>query len=185
MKNSALFHWYKREKRLILGLSVCIIAALLVVFSQALEREMARAEEAAFKTVMAELNAILAYKTAEKMAQNKRAEIKNFVNHNPMEWMKSTPVNYSGVQDDSTQVAPGHWFFAKAESAIVYRVINTDMIKITGTDDAEFIRFRVVLEYVDSNNNQQYDESVDRVVGLELEPLQIFQWLAIDAGAAS
>lgn len=77
MKNSALFHWNKREKRLLFGLSVCIIAGLLVALSQALEREMARAEEAMFRTVVAELNAMLVYKTAEKIAQNRKQKTGN------------------------------------------------------------------------------------------------------------
>ncbi len=185
MKNSALFHWYKREKRLLFGLSVCIIAGLLVVFSQALEREMARAEEAMFRTVVAELNAMLVYKTAEKIAQNKKAEIKNFVNHNPMEWMASTPVNYSGIEEgDYANAVPGHWFFSEQEGTIVYRVINTDMIRIMGADETEFVRFRVALNYLDSNNNQQFDELRERLVGLKLASLQRYQWIAIDANAA-
>lgn len=185
MKNSALFHWYNREKRLLFGLSVCIIAGLLVVLSQALEREMARAEEAMFRTVVAELNAMLVYKTAEKIAQNRKQEIKNFVNHNPMEWMESTPVNYSGIEEgDYAEVAAGRWFFSQAEGAIIYRVINTDMIKIMSTDETDFVRFRVVLNYLDSNNNQQFDEQQERLIGLKLQPLQNYKWIAIDASAA-
>lgn len=185
MKNSALFHWYKREKRLLFGLSVCIIAALVVVLYQALEREMARAEEAMFRTVVAELNAMLVYKTAEKVAQDKRQEIKNFVNHNPMEWMDSAPVNYIGVQDDFTQVAVGRWFFSQTEGVIAYRVSHTDMIELDsieapGREGAKYVRFRVVLDYIDSNNNQEFDELEERIIGLRLQPLDYYKWTAIE-----
>ncbi|UZE95781.1 hypothetical protein [Alkalimarinus alittae] len=179
MKNSPLLHWYKRRKGLLFGISACIIATLLVVLGQALEREMARAEEAMFRTVVAELNAMLVYKTAEKVAQNKKQEIKNFVNHNPMEWMETTPVNYSGIEDDYAQVNAGRWFFAQTEQAIVYKVINTDMVEIDGTDKPEYLRFRVVLDYLDNNKNQQFDELEERLIGLRLQPLQHFKWFAI------
>ncbi|WP_250656581.1 hypothetical protein [Alkalimarinus coralli] len=177
MKNSALFHWYKREKRLLFGLSACIITVLLVLLAQAIDREMARAEKAMFTTVLTDLNAMLIFKTAEKVAQNNKQEIKKFVNHNPMEWMDETPVNYSGVEEgDYAHVAPGHWFFSKREKAIIYRVINKDMVELTDTDETEFMRFRVVLDYLDHNRNQQFDEPTERLIGLKLKPLQGYQW---------
>lgn len=185
MPEDSLFHWVKREKRLLFWLSVCIIAVLLVYLTRSLEREMARAEEAMFRTVVAEVNAMLIVKTAEYVAKNRKQEVKNFVNHNPMDWMDRTPMNYSGnVEGNYTHVAPGHWFFSSDEKAIVYRVINTDLIKIAGTDKPEFIGFRVVLDYFDDNQNGQYDDADERLVGLKLQPLQRYQWFAIDAQIA-
>jgi len=186
MPNKAVFHWAKREKRLVFWLSVCIISVLLVYLSNALEREMARAEEAMFRTVVAEINAMLIVKTAEKVSQNKKGDMKNFVNHNPMSWMKTTPMNYSGIVDggtfgeEFTHVAPGHWFFSSTEKAIVYRVINTDMVEITGTDKPEFIRFSVALDYIDQNQNAHFDEQKERLIGLKLQPLQEYRWFAIN-----
>jgi hypothetical protein len=186
MPDKAMHHWAKREKRLIFWLAVCLISVLLVYLSNALEREMARAEEAMFKTVLAEINAMLIVKTAEKISQNKKGDVKNFVNHNPMNWMKTTPVNYSGIvegrtfDEEFTDVTPGHWFFSRTEKAIVYRVINTGMVEIKGTDKPEFIGFRVVLDYIDNNQNAQFDEHKERLIGLKLQPLQEYKWRAIN-----
>lgn len=102
-----------------------------------------------------------------------------------MEWMESPPVNYSGIEEgDYAEVVAGRWFFSQTEGAIIYRVINTDMIRIMSTDETDFVRFRVVLSYLDSNNNQQFDEHKERLIGLKLQPLQNYQWIAIDANAA-
>ncbi len=181
MHGKAVFHWAKREKRLVFWLSICIIAVLLVHLSNALEREMARAEEAMFKTVVAEMNAMLIVKTAEKISQNKKRDMKNFVNHNPMSWMKTTPMNYSGINAGNyVDVAPGKWFFSSTEKAIVYRVINTESVEIEGTDKPGFIGFTVVLDYLDRNQNAQFDEQDERLVGLKLKPLQKYKWLAIN-----
>ncbi len=181
MPKKALFHWAKREKRLVFWLSICIISILLVYLLNALEREMARAEEMMFKKVVAEINAILIVKTAEKIAQNKKGDMKNFVNHNPMSWMKTTPMNYSDINTGNyADVAPGHWFFSSTEKAIVYRVINTDMVEIEGTNKSEFIGFTVILDYIDRNQNAQFDEQNERLIGLKLKPLQEYKWLAIN-----
>lgn len=152
---------------------------------QALERALASAEEAMFRTVVAELNAMLVYKTAEKVAQNKKQEIKNFVNHNPMDWMESPPVNYSGIEDDYTKVKAGRWFYSPRDQVIAYRVIYTESVNVEGAEGieskerAEYLRFRVVLDYLDHNNNQQFDELEERLIGLRLQPLKRYQWLAV------
>ena len=72
---------------------------------------------------------------------------------------------------------------------IVYRVINTDRVMVTATEkpsvgnvaasksnirDNEYLRFKVVLDYIDSNDNQQLDEPEERLIGLRLQPLSHF-----------
>ena len=77
-------------------------------------------------------------------------------------------------------MAPGHWFFSSEEKAIVYRVINTDMIEVKGSDKPDFIRFKVVLDYIDQNQNARFDEQKERLLGLKLQPLQEHKWFAIN-----
>ena len=182
MPGKALFHWAKHEKRLVFGLSVCIISVLFLYLSNALEREMAIAEEVMFKTALAEINTMLIVKTAEKVSQNKKEDMKNFVNHNPMNWMKTTPMNYSGINTgDYADAKPGSWFFSSNKKTIVYRVTNTNSVEIEGANNSEFISFRLALDYIDSNKNAQFDEQNERLVGLKLKPLNKYRWLAINS----
>lgn len=98
-----------------------------------------------------------------------------------MDWMESTPVNYIGIEDDYDQVKAGRWFFSQADGEVVYRVIHANMIEIASEEESEYVRFRVVLDYLDNNGNQRFDEPEERLIGLRLQPLHFYKWMAIES----
>ncbi len=140
-------------------------------------------------TVLAQIRETVIVKTAEQRVLNQKEDLKQFVNANPMNWMKQTPLNYSGIIDGSGTADHGNdlaglpgarWYFDQSKGQLLYKASSLEDLIIDGvpaTEDHAILRFRIALHFLDRNKNRQYDENSDKILGLRVQPLQQFEWI--------
>ncbi len=164
------------DRKFRLSLTLVVIAILMAVLLPALEREAMRAEQAGFRMVVGQLESVLLVKTAEMVAKDRLGDLKNFVNHNPMNWMKPPPINYieTDSQSDASRMRcheaePGYWFFDPVQALLVYKPNYAEGFGTQTTGDC--VVFRLALAYLDRNGNGVFDETRDRISGLTLKRL--------------
>ncbi|MCP5168584.1 MAG: hypothetical protein H6999_02355 [Hahellaceae bacterium] len=163
------------NRRLTVWITISLISVLAFLLLRALDREVARAEQAGFRMVVAQVESVLAVKTAELVAKDQRNNLKNFVNHNPMDWMNPPPMNYSGIVTEAGSggasyhnMAAGHWYFDPQRHLLVYMPADTQgFVRIAGEVDS-FIQFKVTLDFLDRNSSGAFEQNKDRILGLKL-----------------
>lgn len=129
-------------------------------------------------TVLAQLHEAIAIKTAEVKLSEPKQGLKNFVNNNPMNWLKQPPMNYSGiigVEGKVPSLQGARWYFDEVTSTLLYKAAEES--DLVGSDmERGIARFRVELVYIDKNRSGRFEEAEDKATGLELSPVTPFRW---------
>lgn len=134
------------------------------------------AERAMIKTVVGNIRSALGLEIAERVLRNRSNTINSLQNSNPIALLAQPPANYIGeVTDDSQVQQKGVWYFNTSDSALVYRVRFGKYLK-TDLPGPPRVRHKVKLVYKDSNRNNRYDRGIDPITGLDLVPLEHFEW---------
>lgn len=168
LSGGRVWGWLPRRMRL--WMSVGVLALLLWFLLGALARQADRASVTAERVILNQLRAALVIKTAEIGLSRQRA-YRDWIGINPMSLLDAPPVAYDGLC--AGPLHPGHWCFEVAgegekgpTGALRYRSTVPAPQKETGNYVQNWM---VVLEYNDSNGNNQRDDD-DRVTGLKLSP---------------
>jgi hypothetical protein len=84
---------------------------------------------------------------------------------------------YTGEFDaiDPALVDGGYWYFDRADSALVYRVRNTEFFRSSLPGPAR-VRFRLELLFDDINGDGEYNPEAEQVLGVTLKTLDQFEW---------
>ena len=187
--------------------TIFAVIILLVILSAILNRvvyHLTFAEQALVSNVVTNINAALRLTEAEYIASDRHGELQELVGSNPVALISQRPddyparltdrpehqallnaggmrgqmANYVGAFEDPDpdQYSRGSWYFNESEGTLVYLVRNRELFSssLEGTDR---IRFRIVLEYEDRNDNGRYDKTVDRSKGIKLRSLDNYTWL--------
>lgn len=99
-----------------------VIAVLTGVLLQRLYIYRVQAEQAAVQRLVAVLQAALAARAANPVAQGRTDELARLALQNPMGWLARPPANYVGeyFMPAPEAVSPGHWYFDRKRHLLVY-----------------------------------------------------------------
>jgi len=159
-----------------LVLVVLIISIMGLIAIDRLLNYRIDAERAMIQTVIGNIRSGLGMEIAQRVARDRIGTIHNLEDTNPIELLAQPPNNYIGEIDHESQVnEDGVWYFDTAASALVYRVRFGDYFK-TRLSGPPRMRHRIKLVYTDNNRNNRFDPGIEHVSGLDLVPLEDYEW---------
>jgi len=135
------------------------------------------AERAMIKTVRGNIRSALGLETAQLALQGKLNQLPKLAGSNPFSLLAQNPSDYIGEfknNNPKTQQL-GIWYFNPTEQAIIYNLRYSKDFK-TKLKGQPRVRFRIKLIYSDKNRNHRYDAKIDTIAGLDLLPLEPYQW---------
>lgn len=186
--------------------TIFAIIVLLIVLSAILNRAVVYftlAERALVDNVVTNINTALRLTEAEYVASGRQHDLPDLAGSNPAKLVSARPAgylqkitdrpdhqallnissdkplpNYLGEMSDPqpSEYQRGSWYFDNEERTLVYMVRNRELFR-TALQGPERIRYRIVLEYDDSNNNDRYERGIDRYKGIKLKPVDDYEWL--------
>lgn len=158
---------------------VIIIISVLGLF--AIDRIFAiriAAEQAAVKQIVGTIKSALGLEVARLALAGKMSSVAKLNKTNPINLLSQKPSNYIGEKDDSNHIVePGTWYFDKKQKALIYNVIYKENFT-TPLKGIARIRHQITLVYNDRNNNNRFDLRYDNIAGLDLFPLEKYNWNA-------
>jgi len=178
--NKTNFHTINNEKGfslLELVVVITIIGALLVIAVEKLLTVQVSAEQVAMQQVLGSLKSAMSLNIAAHIADQNIKGLVDAENTNPMDWLSEKPDNYIGTlnEPDPTDIKGFNWYYDTYSQTLVYRVSNQEYFK-TSLNGAARARFKVKLDYTDSNANGLYEKDIDEITGLQLISLNPYEW---------
>ena len=159
-----------------LVLVILIISIMGLIAIDRLLNYRVDAERAMIQTVVGNIRSGLGLEIARRVARDQIDTINQLEGSNPIELLAQPPSNYIGEIDNESQVnRNGVWYFDTSSSALVYRVQFGDYFQ-TRLPGPPRVRHRIRLVYTDNNRNDRFDYGIDPVTGLDLVPLENYQW---------
>lgn len=182
------------------------VIVILIVLSAILNRAVTYfsiAERALVTNTVTNINTALRLQEAAYHASGRSEQIADLAGSNPVALIAARPENYARMLDrelgdqtlaggDAGKVMAGYigaienprpseyrrgsWYFDSGNGCLVYMVRNRELFT-TELDGPERIRFRIVLDYDDRNNNGRYDSAADQLLGVKLKPVDEYEWL--------
>ena len=157
-----------------------IVVLLLVIAVNKLLPLRADAERTAMEGVLGTLKSALSIEVSAHIAKGKIPALSVLADSNPMRRLSEIPRNYLGELDapDPATIEGGQWYFDLKSHTLIYRVseVNVDYFK-TALPGPARARFAVRLDYDDANGNGRFDNGVDALRGVRLEPLEAYSWI--------
>ncbi len=88
-----------------------------------------------------------------------------------------TPSNYGGivVDDSDPNLEPGHWYFDQDDYLLFY-ILNYSEFFTSGLDGPPRIRYKVEMNFIDQDNDDVFDPSVDKLNSIKLNAVDEFEW---------
>lgn len=159
---------------------VVVIILVVILFLVAFDRLLplrGDAEAAHVATVIGGLRSAIGLEAATRITREGLPALADLEGINPMTLLQEWPDNYIGetAELDRTEIGPGAWFFELESEALVYRVRFPQYLEDEPQHPAE-LRWRVTLQYEDTDGSGHYEPESDRVRGLRLEPLDRHEW---------
>ncbi len=163
---------------------VVVIVLISILGVIALNRMWAwrlQAERTMVKSVVGNIRSALGLETANLALHDKLHKLPSLSGSNPVVLLAQPPADYIGVYRDSNDKTkkPGIWYFNPLQKALIYTIRYTEGFK-TSLKGLPRIRYAVKLIYSDKNRNGRYDTGIDSIAGLDLLPLDSFEWLDIE-----
>lgn len=93
------------------------------------------------------------------------------------EFKMAPPPNYIGVrfQPDPSDLEAGIWYFDLADNTLVYTVKNNEYFS-SDTPGIAAVKFQVILDYQDKNENNIFDLPADEFTAIKLKNLNSYHW---------
>lgn len=155
-----------------LVLVILIISILGIAAIDRLLEYRVDAERAMVQTVVGNLRSGLGLEVAKRVARDEIRSINNLQNSNPIALLAQPPENYIGEITNESQVdKTGVWYFDTRTSALVYRIRFSDYFRTPLPGPAR-VRYRIELVHM----NDTSGEETTHVAGLNLVPLENYQW---------
>lgn len=159
-----------------------MITLIGILFTVAVDRLLVlkvEAERTTMLQIVGALRSAMSIQVAKKISSGSVDQLPGMAGSNPMDWLSEKPENYIGVKDepDPADIKGYQWYFDSYNNWLVYRVTNSDYFSspIKGAPRA---RFRVNLDYTDTNENKEFDPDIDEIHGLTLQSVEPYRWLA-------
>ena len=134
------------------------------------------AERASLQSVVGAMRTALGLETTRLALRQQLSQVPKLIGSNPMNLLAQAPDNYLGEIDPDKQPSKeGHWYFDSNEQLLVYRLRYTNGFS-SELGGVPRIRYRIKLVYNDNNRNGRFDRSVDDIGGLDLVPVEPYQW---------
>lgn len=187
--------------RLELVIAAIVIFIVAGIFLQKIMLMAARAERQFLENSVINLNTSLHHQAAMMYLKGQRNQLPAMEGMNPFYFSQTAseyyinndqtstvnyldgtqyrilPSKYGGELDypdeDSTQ--PGYWYYNREKRELIYRISNDEFFSAEGSSFAH-MRYRVTINYEDSNENNQYDPASDVYLGIELKRIGSYQW---------
>jgi len=160
-----------------LAVVLVIVSVLLGVIGTRFFDIQAYAEQAATEQVAGALQSALGMKVAEHFLKGGTKGLESLEGSNPMDLLAQVPKNYLGAlrRPDPSGIDGGHWYFDTGTRVLVYQVRNRERLE-GGARNPVRIRLAVRLQYEDRNGNGILDRGTEKIVGVELVPLEPYRW---------
>lgn len=130
-----------------------------------------------FDATLEHLNSSINSLVTEHIAKGDLTDLVRYQNTNPMQLLTSDSHNYLGEFSQGKQkIVPASWYFNRTSRQLVYQLRDASKVKQQGAYSRQ-LSFKLSLKYQDNNQNQRYDQGVDEVSGLILQPVSPYQWL--------
>jgi len=162
-----------------LALVVVILGVLVLIFTRRIQRVEAEMERTSVELMARQIRNYLTVMKMTALAEGRYAGIARWAGGNPFELMQYKPDDYFGetTRDTPDKVPPGNWYYDKRDGNLIYKVRRSGYLRTDLAGPAR-IRFRLDINYQDSNGNGRYDPDGDRFVGLSFHALDHYEWVA-------
>lgn len=87
------------------------------------------------------------------------------------------PSNYGGIviDDSDPNLEPGHWYFDQDDYLLFY-ILNYSEFFTSDLDGTPRIRYKVEMNFIDQDNDDVFDPSVDKLNSIQLNAIDEFEW---------
>lgn len=161
-------------------LIVIMLGVLMVIFMEKTLRLDVQGERIKLDAVIAQLRSAVAIEFVNRVVHEGGIDSTLSLRHdNPMRYLQITPPDYLGelAQAPPGGVGPGVWYFDRQDQVLVYTVRNGAYFR-SALEGGARARFVLELVYSDVNRNARFDRGVDRINGVDVIPLERFDWLS-------
>ena len=153
----------------IVGVTVVVIAILMVVLTPKLEQEIVNAERQQFQFRLAELRSAVLLQEAVLVAKDQMDQAYRYEGLNPMNWMKPETSHYLGEMTlESVTGQGGNWVYDPSRKVIAYKAKN--IISETGKTNSKWLQFKVVALWSKEKGSKEQSNLVAK--GLRLKRVE-------------
>lgn len=192
--------WLDRNlSRLELIVSVTIILLFIGAFIQHMLIVFARAERSMVTSTVTNINTALKYRAVFDLMKQDYSDLADLGNSNPMNVVEARqqpdggvagpeqaasgidsagqPGNYTGELENPDPAAEpkGSWYYDKGRRQLVYIVRNTEFFS-SSLPGVPRLRFRVHIDYTDSDANGKFDPPADKYRSVHLQSMDHYDW---------
>ncbi len=167
---------------------IMLVVILLMVFIGIALRMFlnfaADAERMEMQEVLDSLQTSVMTVMSEHLIKDGLEHLESLDGTNPMRLLQKAPVNYAGeLGSNDPRPDAGHWYFDRDRQVLIYLVKNDRFFSILENNKSNRIIegkseaiFKLIFNFADNNKNRKFDVDVDTAQGLELSPINDYQW---------
>ena len=146
---------------------------------------MQNIERTALQQILRQLNAAATLKMAEYVALDKLSLMSEQVRVNPISWLdiremqgwgsyqgEASNVNFAKMDEQT-------WIYDQSLDRLIYKVAYPELL-VNSDPVANKIQFKVDFDYVDYNENGQFDSTTETINGLMIVALYPYRWQSIN-----
>ena len=178
--------WYKAiQQRLSffeIVVSIAVIVVFLLVAQPFFSQMMENVERISVQQIVRKLNAAATLKMAEHVALDKLHLIEGELRENPVAWLDLDDLGgwdrYQGEVEfvNFHQLREQRWIYDQSTGRLIYKLAYPELVD---NDDPikNRIQFRLMIDYVDINQDGQYTKKLDTINTLKVEAVYPYRWL--------
>jgi len=163
------------------GVSVILVLILLLLAQPFFSRMLENLERTAVQQIVRQLNSAAQFKMAEYVALDKLNLLPEQIGVNPVAWLDINDLGgWNGYQGEVNNINFGQlevqqWVFDKLTRRLVYKVKYPELLNNQDPQNNR-IQFRVEMDFVDFNNDGNFDAKTDTINGLIVMAVYPYQW---------
>ena len=155
---------------------VCVVSVMAGILLNRMQLYQEAAEKAGMQQTAAAIKSALQMRVAAYLISGRDNQIEHLLVENPVAWLQEKPAEYAGEfhADAYTRVAPGSWYFDRAQHEFVY-VVRLGAHFKAGADGRKWVRYRVKIEYDEMPDRNGTPRRV--LSAVNFLPVQPYTWL--------
>lgn len=165
-----------------MAISVILLLIVLFLARPFFSKMLESFERTAVQQIVRQLNAAAAFKMAEYIALDKLKQLPTQLLENPITWLGIDDLSgwdrYRGEVDDLDfqQMAEQSWVYDRRMHRLVYKLGYPTLVE-NNDPLANRIQFRLVMDYVDHNNDGRFSAGIDSINALLVNPVYAYRWI--------